>query len=141
MQESKLRNDAQASSAHTKGTLVNIVKEGDLEALKVVAREHGDDAENFFHRNRDAVGASALHLCYLFHEHKHYELADWLVGMFPKLVEAQYVGPGDGRPSAYEGETVLHIAVVNGDLDRVRMLAKQAPRLLHYRATGSFFSW
>jgi len=83
VQATKLSSDAQAETAHTRGTVVNMVKEADLFGLQALAREKGVSGESFFMAERDPVGATALHLCYLFHGEKHYEIADWLMAKYP----------------------------------------------------------
>jgi hypothetical protein len=42
------------------------------------------------------------------------------------------------RPGQYEGETALHIAIVNGDLDMVKFLIQNSADV-RARAYGSFF--
>ena len=60
-------------------------------------------------------------------------MARELMRRCPELVLQKYEG------SMYYGETVLHIAVVNKDIEEVEYLAANFPALLGMRATGEFF--
>eukprot|EP00873_Tetraselmis_striata_P004274 jgi/Tetstr1/424538/TSEL_015066.t1 len=86
------------------------------------------------------VGDNILHLCYLL---KKYKLGRYLVEVFgPRLVNMPYqLRKKDGDdPTIYEGEVVLHIAIVNKNKEEVKFLLEQGSAQVGIRAWGSFFS-
>ena len=84
---------------------------------------------------RAAVVCSSVPVsqCYLYKSDSHKVLARELKRRSPELVLCSYGG------KEYYGETILHIAIVNKDIDEVEYLAKHFPALLSIRATGDFF--
>ena len=57
-----------------------------------------------------------------------------MIAQSPDLVSTIYEGP------EYYGENILHIAVINRNIELCRLLVDKAPTLLSGRATGRFFS-
>jgi len=113
-----------------------------VQRIKDLALSRGDDAEEFFLKNRDGVGATILHLCFLWNKPQHIEIAKWLMDRYPRLITARYhLDLASRGPSSYEGENILHLAIVNRDIDQVKEVVKRAPELLHHRAYGEFFQW
>ena len=97
----------------------------------------GDRAEHVLSNDKDNVGATPLHLSFLFTQ---YDLAKYLMDKFPKLILLKYEQSGDVE-SAYHGENVLHLAIVNNNFAMVQDVVERQPQVLHHRATGHFFSW
>ncbi|XP_063952787.1 transient receptor potential cation channel subfamily V member 6-like [Lytechinus pictus] len=83
-------------------------------------------------RQRGEVGETILHLCYLNNTEVHQAIAEHLLALYPKLALDIYEG------FEYYGESCLHIAIVNHDLDSVKTLCKCGAKL-DQRATGRFF--
>nr|XP_006820971.1 PREDICTED: transient receptor potential cation channel subfamily V member 6-like [Saccoglossus kowalevskii] len=82
--------------------------------------------------NRGGVGETILHLCYLNNSDIHKELAKVLIEKYPKMVLDIYEG------YEYYGESCLHLAIVNQDLESVKFLVEKGARL-DQRASGRFF--
>ena len=53
---------------------------------------------------------------------------------YPNRAEDQYHG------EVYTGENALHIAIINGDEEMVRLLCRTRPNVLLHHATGPFFA-
>ncbi|XP_050413383.1 transient receptor potential cation channel subfamily V member 6 [Patella vulgata] len=81
---------------------------------------------------RGAVGETPFHLCYLMGTPEHSEVAKIFLSLYPKMSLDIY----EGRE--YYGESCLHIAVVYGDIDAVKMLVANGADV-NQRATGQFF--
>ena len=91
---------------------------------------------------RGPVGENVLHLCVLFHTPETIKMAKYLIQRFgPSLVNAPYQTRKkmNERPGLYEGEVVLHIAIVHKDTDLVRFMLKHGARL-DVHTIGAFFS-
>jgi|MDSY01.1.fsa_nt_gb hypothetical protein len=87
-------------------------------------------------RQRDPVGATPLLLLALFKSKKHIELAKRVIHFDKKgdrLCDKYTSGP-------YEGENILHIAIVNENLDFARWLLQKNKSLLVDQTVGSFFT-
>jgi hypothetical protein len=78
--------------------------------------------------HRDAVGATAVHVAYLYREWK---IGRFLVENFPAIAAKPYskgqwnddsAVEGDGGPGTYTGENILHIAIIHRNYDEVRWL-------------------
>ncbi|XP_038069039.1 transient receptor potential cation channel subfamily V member 5-like [Patiria miniata] len=82
---------------------------------------------------RGEVGETILHLCYLNNTKVHREIARFLLEMYPKLALDVYEG------ADYYGENAVHMAIVNKDMESVRLLVGQYNAELDRRATGRFF--
>ncbi|XP_031553642.1 transient receptor potential cation channel subfamily V member 6-like isoform X2 [Actinia tenebrosa] len=83
-------------------------------------------------QSRGSLGEAPLHLCFLNNNPLHTKIAHVLLEEYPAMALDKYEG-GD-----YFGETSLHIAIVNGDLESVKLLVKCGSDL-KARATGKFF--
>ncbi|XP_072179259.1 transient receptor potential cation channel subfamily V member 5-like [Diadema setosum] len=83
-------------------------------------------------RQRGEVGETILHLCYLNNTEVHIAIAEHLLHLYPKLCLDVYEG------FEYYGESSLHLAIVNGDLNSVKLLCRCGANL-QQRATGRFF--
>jgi hypothetical protein len=90
---------------------------------------------------RGPVGENVLHVAMLLNTPSTLAIARYLVKLYGRaLVNAPFQErrhPGD-PPGAYEGETALHVAVVNRDLDMVRFLVQNGADV-RARAWGPFF--
>ncbi|KAJ8047611.1 Transient receptor potential cation channel subfamily V member 6 [Holothuria leucospilota] len=84
-------------------------------------------------QKRGEAGETILHLCYLNSTGVHKAIARHLLQLFPQMVRDMYEG------SAYYGETALHLAIVQNDLETVKMLVNDFHAKLDQRATGRFF--
>eukprot|EP00873_Tetraselmis_striata_P004270 jgi/Tetstr1/424534/TSEL_015062.t1 len=85
------------------------------------------------------VGDNILHLCYLL---KKYKLGHYLVEVFgARLVNMPYQlrRKEDDVPTIYAGEVVLHIAIVNKEIEEVEFLLKHGAHV-DIRAWGPFFA-
>ncbi|XP_006825516.1 transient receptor potential cation channel subfamily V member 5-like [Saccoglossus kowalevskii] len=82
---------------------------------------------------RGGVGETALHLCYLNNTHVHKDIATCMLELCPKLVLDIYEG------KEYYGESCLHIAIVNNDLQAVKQLVGKYNARLDQKASGRFF--
>ncbi|OQR82496.1 transient receptor potential cation channel subfamily V member 6 [Achlya hypogyna] len=106
------------------------VKNNDIpRALDQLAR-----CPNDYHK-RDTVGATPLHIAFLY---QHVELGQRLVAANPNQATAVYQG-APNEPSPYEGENILHIAIVHRNLALIQWLASTVPDLLDAETTGDFF--
>ena len=149
---------AQARMFETPGTPWYAVSKGTLADIKAIwpetpcCRPHHSDvsldspcdvcrctADVFA---RGPVGENVLHLCVLFHTPETIKMAKYLIQRFgPSLVNAPYQTRKkmNERPGLYEGEVVLHIAIVHKDADLVRFMLKHGARL-DVHTIGAFFS-
>ncbi|XP_033095746.1 transient receptor potential cation channel subfamily V member 5-like isoform X2 [Anneissia japonica] len=81
---------------------------------------------------RGEVGETILHLCFLNNTEHHRALAYTLMECFPLMALDIYEGP------EYYGEGMLHMAIINNDIESVHLLIKyHVP--IDQRATGRFF--
>lgn len=86
---------------------------------------------------RDSVGAAPLHIAFLF---GHYKLGKRMLLRAKHLATLTYTSFDQENPSAYEGENVLHNAIVHRQFALARWLVQEVPALLTAEATGKFFS-
>ncbi|KDO28534.1 hypothetical protein SPRG_06392 [Saprolegnia parasitica CBS 223.65] len=89
-----------------------------------------------YHR-RDTVGATPLHIAFLY---QHVELGQTLVLADLPRATAVYEGSSVNDPSPYQGENILHIAIVQRNLALIKWLATTVPDLLDAETTGDFFA-
>ena len=131
--------ELQTAHAASAGGLWQALKTGDEDEVKALVARDGERAL----RQRGPVGETPLHLMVLYGGASSMERSAQLrsarhVGeRFPKTVNDVYVG------DEYFGESALHIAVVNKNVELVRWLlatSVDAKGLLAARATGRFFS-
>ncbi|RLN47197.1 hypothetical protein BBJ28_00004138 [Nothophytophthora sp. Chile5] len=87
-------------------------------------------------RLRDSVGAAPVHIAFLF---GHYELGKSLVLRCRALATLTYTSGHPHALSPYEGENVLHIAIVHRQTELVRWLVREVPELVRAETSGSFF--
>eukprot|EP00004_Rigifila_ramosa_P007689 TRINITY_DN1882_c0_g1_i1.p1 TRINITY_DN1882_c0_g1~~TRINITY_DN1882_c0_g1_i1.p1 ORF type:complete len:872 (-),score=247.67 TRINITY_DN1882_c0_g1_i1:13-2559(-) len=80
---------------------------------------------------KGAVGENPIHMAFLF---GHLELAMWMMQQDPTIISQIYSG------ADYQGENLLHIAIVKQYEELVRYLVRVDKRLMSGRATGKFFS-
>ncbi|XP_062610763.1 uncharacterized protein LOC134272556 isoform X2 [Saccostrea cucullata] len=81
---------------------------------------------------RGGVGESPFHLLYLLDSPTHHAVGEILLNLYPKLSLDVYEG------EEYFGESALHIAIVFGSLEAVKLLIKKGA-LIDQRCTGRFF--
>ncbi|GLD99005.1 hypothetical protein PINS_up007723 [Pythium insidiosum] len=87
---------------------------------------------------RDSIGISPLHAAFLF---GYKELGKEIVRRRPDIAALQcgLDSTGGRELSPYEGENILHIAIVSRDPELARWLMHQFPELLEAETIGSFF--
>ena len=96
--------------------------------LSLLAQE--DDPVTIL-QGRDAVGAAPVHFAFLCYEN---DIGKALVEKYPSEADLQYTkGP-------YEGENILHIAIIHQDPDLVEWLLERHPHLLTHETVGKFFA-
>jgi len=83
--------------------------------------------------HRGTLGETALHLCFLNNNPMMTEMAWALLELYPAMALDQYEG------HEYYGETSVHIVIVNGDLDSLKLLIGRCGADVHARARGRFF--
>ncbi|XP_067930551.1 transient receptor potential cation channel subfamily V member 5-like [Watersipora subatra] len=81
---------------------------------------------------RGVMGETILHLCYHNSTPIHNEIAKILLQLYPKM--ANDIVEKEHR----YGESTLHLAIINGDLDSVKLLVKSGANV-NQQATGRFF--
>ena len=129
---------AQSQAALTGAGMTGAVAMGDLEKIKELLKE---DPKKLY--TRDAVGATPVHFAAVVGK---FELCKTLIGELDELEDPKrglcqsYYAGGKGP---YEGENLLHIAIVKKNYEFAEWLLNQpsGPKLLNGRATGSFFSF
>ena len=107
---------------------------------------------------RDAAGATPLHLMLLYNTELHMKLASEVIRKYPERCADQYIGgvqydkvelhaeTNEERitqtwiPDEYTGENSLHIAIVNRNIEMARQLIDACPDQLEHHAVGEFFS-
>ncbi|XP_022081163.1 transient receptor potential cation channel subfamily V member 6-like [Acanthaster planci] len=82
---------------------------------------------------RGEVGETALHLCLLNNTETHLTIARIMLEMYPKMALDIYEGDD------YFGESCLHFAIINNNLEWVKLLVGRYKARLDQRATGRFF--
>eukprot|EP00466_Bigelowiella_natans_P003904 jgi/Bigna1/36516/e_gw1.14.210.1 len=80
---------------------------------------------------RGVYGETFLHVALLFNQ---IEVAKLLVRKYPLLVNAIY------KESTFKGQTPLHIAVIQGNIDMVKFLIAAKASVNGAHATGKFFN-
>ncbi|RLN50647.1 hypothetical protein BBJ28_00003964 [Nothophytophthora sp. Chile5] len=85
---------------------------------------------------RDSVGAAPVHIAFLF---GHYELGKCLVLRCRALATLTYASGHPHALSPYEGENILHIAIVHRQAELVRWLVHEVPELVRAETSGRFF--
>lgn len=134
-------NDVELQTAHaaSAGGIWRALKTGSEDEVKALCERDGEKAL----RERGPVGETPLHLMLLYGGASSMERsaqlrsAKYVGEKFPKTVNDVYVG------GEYFGESALHIAIVNKNVDLVRWLLATSVNvkgLLAARATGRFFS-
>ncbi|XP_051873157.1 transient receptor potential cation channel subfamily V member 6-like isoform X2 [Pristis pectinata] len=106
--------------------LFKAARQNDVETLKnLIEEKHVDPYE------RGTVGETVLHVAALYNSK---EAAIILLNAFPFLIDE----PIDCE--MYKGETALHIAVVNQNVDLIKELLALNADIKHSRAVGTFFT-
>ncbi|XP_069755201.1 transient receptor potential cation channel subfamily V member 5-like [Narcine bancroftii] len=106
--------------------LFKAARQNDVETLKnLIEEKHIDPYE------RGTVGETVLHVAALYNSK---EAAIILLNAFPFLIDE----PIDCE--MYKGETALHIAVVNQNVDLIKELLALNADIKHSRAVGTFFT-
>ena len=117
----------QAEIAHQEG-IWSALLEGNVSKVKTIMLNQPETATM-----RGAMKELPLHLCFLYNSEKHFEIAKFLMQTFPETVTAIY------ESKEYYGENILHIAIVNKQLELVQYLLEINLELLNGKATGDFF--
>ncbi|XP_072897128.1 transient receptor potential cation channel subfamily V member 5-like isoform X1 [Hemitrygon akajei] len=106
--------------------LFKAARQNDVETLKnLIEDKHVDPYE------RGTVGETVLHVAALYNSK---EAATILLNAFPFLIDE----PIDCE--MYKGETALHIAVVNQNVELIKELLALNADIKHSRAVGTFFT-
>ncbi|XP_071961423.1 transient receptor potential cation channel subfamily V member 5-like [Antedon mediterranea] len=82
---------------------------------------------------RGEVGETILHLCFLNNTEHHRALAHTIMECYPQMALDIYEGP------EYYGEGMLHMAIINNDIESVNLLIHTYFVPINQRATGRFF--
>ncbi|KAG2775897.1 hypothetical protein JG687_00001148 [Phytophthora cactorum] len=85
---------------------------------------------------RDSVGAAPVHIAFLF---GHYELGKRIVLRCRAFASLTYTSNNLYEPSPYEGENILHIAIIHRQTELVLWLVREAPQLVRAETAGKFF--
>ena len=102
------------------------IKNGNSAELLQIVSEYPDCISS-----RDAVGAAPVHFAFLMGKE---DLGKLLVTRYPECATLVYTqGP-------YEGENILHIAIVQRKSRLVQWLLETHPTLLNSEAIGQFFA-
>lgn len=112
--------------------------------FKAVKRNDIDAAVRLIEENeyclllRDSVGAAPVHIAFLF---GHYELGKQIVRKAKRFATLTYshLDPDAAEPSPYDGENVLHIAIVHRKASIAQWLVQEVPELINAETTGKFF--
>ena len=127
------KNEEQVKEAATKGTLHNCITSGTIEEARELIRK-----DPSLLTRRGPVGELPFHFCFLLGK---VEMGFEFLQMKPQLVAEVYEGQAD-EPSPYEGENILHIAIVNkvpiAVIERMVRI-HNGSRLFSGTVTGSFF--
>ena len=83
--------------------------------------------------HRGAIGETPLHLLFLLGSKKHIKIAEALLEKYPELAMDVYEG------FEYYGESCLHFAIIQNNLEAVDILLKTNKVDLHAQARGKFF--
>ncbi|POM80043.1 Hypothetical protein PHPALM_2168, partial [Phytophthora palmivora] len=84
---------------------------------------------------RDSVGAAPIHIAFLF---GHYDLGKCLVLRCRALATLTYTSGDAHEPSPYEGENILHIAIIRRQKDLVQWLVGGRRKQGQVERQGSF---
>ncbi|XP_067850767.1 transient receptor potential cation channel subfamily V member 5-like [Heptranchias perlo] len=124
--QKNFNNVFEVKNRGTESPLFKAARQNDVETLKNLIQEKNVDPYE-----RGAVGETVLHVAALYNSK---EAAIILLNAFPFLIDE----PIDCE--MYKGETALHIAVVNQNVDLIKELLALNADIKHSRAVGSFFT-
>ncbi|GCB62658.1 hypothetical protein scyTo_0000056 [Scyliorhinus torazame] len=124
--QKNFNNVFEVKNRGTESPLFKAARENDVETLKNLIQEKNVDPYE-----RGAVGETVLHVAALYNSK---EAAIILLNAFPFLIDE----PIDCE--MYKGETALHIAVVNQNVDLIKELLALNADIKHSRAVGTFFT-
>lgn len=82
---------------------------------------------------RGPVGEVPIHMCFLYGTKNHLIMASEMCELKEEIIKAEYIG------DLYQGENLLHIAVIKKSLAGIEFLLNRDPSLLEGCATGEFF--
>ena len=117
----------QAEAAHQDG-IWSYLLEGNYEKVVSIIENNNSMAYT-----RGAMKELPLHLCFLYNSEKHFKIAKYLLEKFNDTILTIY------ESAEYYGENILHIAIVNKQLELIQYILEKDVRLLEGRATGDFF--
>ncbi|XP_038672603.1 transient receptor potential cation channel subfamily V member 5-like isoform X2 [Scyliorhinus canicula] len=124
--QKNFNNVFEVKNRGTESPLFKAARENDVETLKNLIQEKNVDPYE-----RGSVGETVLHVAALYNSK---EAAIILLNAFPFLIDE----PIDCE--MYKGETALHIAVVNQNVDLIKELLALNADIKHSRAVGTFFT-
>ncbi|XP_067897563.1 transient receptor potential cation channel subfamily V member 5-like [Heterodontus francisci] len=124
--QKNFNNVFEVKNRGTESPLFKAARQNDVETLKNLIQEKNVDPYE-----RGAVGETVLHVAALYNSK---EAAIILLNAFPFLIDE----PIDCE--MYKGETALHIAVVNQNVDLIKELLALNADIKHSRAVGTFFT-
>lgn len=124
--------DEQAQSTRQTGTWQSMALAADRKGIMQLVEIN----ENVINE-RGSVGDSLPLLLGLFNGEAHISILKELVTRYPHLIKDKYT---KGESNLYTGENLLHIAIVNQNMEMVRWLTQLYPQLVLDQAVGSFFA-
>ena len=121
--------ELQSQTHSEEGSIWKMIGDADGNSIMKLLRKR---PEYLF--ERDDVGATPLLFLALLKSDRHLQIAKNIILLHGERILDQYSeGP-------YEGENLLHIAIVNENLEFTEFLVQKAPELLEQQAVGPFFS-
>uniref|UniRef100_UPI00398E69A3 transient receptor potential cation channel subfamily V member 5-like n=1 Tax=Pristiophorus japonicus TaxID=55135 RepID=UPI00398E69A3 len=124
--QKNFNNVFEVKNRGTESPLFKAARQNDVETMKNLIQEKNVDPYE-----RGAVGETVLHVAALYNSK---EAAVILLNAFPFLIDE----PIDCE--MYKGETALHIAVVNQNVELIKELLALNADIKHSRAVGTFFT-
>lgn len=119
----------------TKSRIAQLRREptGSLASLDSVLSSYHDKRCIWKLEKRGAVGETPFHLLFINNTPKHLAIARMLLELYPSLAVDEYMG------FDYYGESPLHLAIIQNDIDLVKRLLNTGFCNVQGRAQGRFF--
>ncbi|XP_038672612.1 transient receptor potential cation channel subfamily V member 5-like isoform X6 [Scyliorhinus canicula] len=129
--QKNFNNVFEVKNRGTESPLFKAARENDVETLKNLIQEKNVDPYE-----RGSVGETVLHVAALYNSK---EAAIILLNAFPFLID-EPIDCEMYKDDLSSGETALHIAVVNQNVDLIKELLALNADIKHSRAVGTFFT-
>ena len=107
--------------------------EDDCTSIASVAKPFDEHLYIWRLDKRGAVGETPLHILFLKNSDKHISIARILLKLCPELAYDLYEAP------EYYGESCLHFAIIQNNIEAIKLLLDTKLVDLHARARGKFF--